>query len=154
MLLAASAESHKSNAQDDLPSYFLNPDVLAFEAKIRVGDSVEAMEGKLSEIQEISDRASLMRLQKFVLPKTADPAVVTTALEHGNKSSPDILNENGNFKISCKENIVALPPASSSEKAVLLLTVFFMLNLPYLYAFWQFLGLEEIVVVKDEPFDN
>ncbi|KAL3184513.1 hypothetical protein MRX96_049918 [Rhipicephalus microplus] len=85
------------------------------------------MEASLSEMQEKSDRGSLTRFEEFVLPKTADPAVITTALEHDNKSPPSILKENDNFKISCKKNIVALPPASSPEKAViLLLTVYFI----------------------------
>lgn len=48
---------------------------------------------------------------------------------------------------------MALPPASSPEKAViLLLTVYFILNLSYPYAFAQFLGLVQAVVVKGEPF--
>ncbi|XP_049274161.1 uncharacterized protein LOC119402686 [Rhipicephalus sanguineus] len=135
MLLTATAQARSSNAPDDLPSYFLNPDVLAFEAEIRFKDAVEAMEAKLSKIQEILDRGSLMGLEEFVRPK-ANAAVFTTAQELGN-------------------SIVPLPPASSPEKAViLLLTVYFILNLSYPYAFGQFLGLVQTVVVKGEPFHS
>lgn len=79
------------------------------------------------------------------------------AQELGNRCPPGpcILKENGNFKIACKENIVALPPASSPQKAViLLLTVYFILNLSYPYAFGQFFVLVQAVVVKGEPFDS
>ncbi|XP_049526009.1 uncharacterized protein LOC125946555 [Dermacentor silvarum] len=72
------------------------------------------------------------------------------AQELGNRSPPGpcILKENGSFKIACKENIVALQPASSLEKAViLLLTVYFILNLSYPYAFGQFLGLVQQHVI-------
>ncbi|XP_049524497.1 uncharacterized protein LOC119453813 isoform X3 [Dermacentor silvarum] len=156
MLLAATAEARSSNAPDDLPSYFLNPDVLAFEAEIRFRETVEAVAAKLRKMQEILDRGSLIGLEEFVRPKKADAAVFMTAQELGNRSPPGpcILKENGNFKIAWKKNIVALPPASSPEKAViLLLTVYFILNLSYPYAFGQFLGLVQ-TVVKGEPFDS
>lgn len=81
MLLVATAEVRSCNTPDDLPYYFLDPDV---------------------------------------------------AHELGNKSPPGpcLLKENGNLKSVCKENIVDLPPASPPEKAViLLLTVYFILNL-------------------------
>lgn len=55
---------------------------LAFEAEIRFRDAVEAMEAKLSKIQEILDRGSLMGLEEFVRPKKADAAVFTTVRRH------------------------------------------------------------------------
>ncbi|KAL3170607.1 hypothetical protein MRX96_014173 [Rhipicephalus microplus] len=36
------------------------------------------MEAKLSKMQDILDQGSLVRLEEFILPKTADPALVTT----------------------------------------------------------------------------
>lgn len=47
-----------------------------------------------------------------------------------------------------------LPPASSPEKAViLLLTVYFILNL-FPLAFRQCLGLVQTFIVKSRPFDS
>lgn len=42
---------------------------LAFEAEIRFRDAVEAMEAKLSKIQEILDRGSLMDLKNLFDPR-------------------------------------------------------------------------------------
>lgn len=157
MLLVATAEARSSNAPNDLPSYFLNPDVLSFEAEIRFKDSVQNMEAKLKKVQQILDRGCLMGLEKFVRPKKADATVFTTANELGNKSSPGpcLLKEDSSVKIVYKETIVDLPPTASTEKAViLLLTVYFILNLSYPHAFGQFLGLVQTVIVKSEPFDS
>ncbi|KAH6919647.1 hypothetical protein HPB50_029365 [Hyalomma asiaticum] len=114
-----------------------NPDALlqlklAFEAEIRFKDAVEAVEAKLSKMQEILDWGNLMGLEEFLRPKKADAEAFTTAQELGNRSPPDpcISKKNGNFEIACKENIVALPPASSPDKAaILLFTVYFIVNL-------------------------
>ncbi|XP_075735023.1 uncharacterized protein LOC119162424 isoform X3 [Rhipicephalus microplus] len=88
-LLRTKKKSEKPAASDHTSSNPIpGPDALlelklAFEAEIRFGDTVEPMEAKLSKMQDILDRGSLMRLKGFVLPKTADPAVVTTTLKHG-----------------------------------------------------------------------
>ncbi|XP_075735024.1 uncharacterized protein LOC119162424 isoform X4 [Rhipicephalus microplus] len=88
-LLRTKKKSEKPAASDHTSSNPIpGPDALlelklAFEAEIRFGDTVEPMEAKLSKMQDILDRGSLMRLKGFVLPKTADPAVVTTRLVLG-----------------------------------------------------------------------
>ncbi|XP_077551778.1 uncharacterized protein LOC144165982 [Haemaphysalis longicornis] len=157
MLLAATAEARGSIPPDDLPSYFLNPNVLSLEAEIRFKDTVDAMEAKLSRVQEILEMGSIMELEYFVRPRKADVPVFTTAHELGEKSPPGpcILNDSNGLKIIWKEYVIDLPPTSSHEKAViLLLTVYFILNLSYPYAFGQFLGLVQTLVVKSEPFDS
>ncbi|KAH6925942.1 hypothetical protein HPB50_012308 [Hyalomma asiaticum] len=111
---------------------------LAFEAEIRFKDAVEAVEAKLSKMQEILDWGNLMGLEEFLRPKKADAEAFTTAQELGNRSPPDpcISKKNGKFEIACKENIVALPPPSSPDKAaILLFTVYFILNVSYPYTF-------------------
>ncbi|KAH6934035.1 hypothetical protein HPB50_019652 [Hyalomma asiaticum] len=135
-----------------------NPDALlqlklAFEAEIRFKDAVEAVEAKLCKMQKILDWGNLMGLEEFLRPKKADAEAFTTAKELGNRSPPDpcISKKNGNFKIACKENIVALPPASSPDKAaILLFTVYFILNLSYPYTFQQILGLVQAVLLKEQ----
>ncbi|KAH6944508.1 hypothetical protein HPB50_003658 [Hyalomma asiaticum] len=133
-----------------------NPDALlqlklAFEAEISFKDTMEAVEAKLCKMQKILDWGNLMGLEEFLRPKKADAEAFTTAQELGNRSPPDpcISKKNGNFKIACKENIVALPPASSPDKAaILLFTVYFILNLSYPYTFLQILGLVQRVFLK------
>ncbi|KAH6948236.1 hypothetical protein HPB50_023241 [Hyalomma asiaticum] len=133
-----------------------NPDAplqlkLAFEAEISFKDTVEAVEAKLCKMQKILDWGNLMGLEEFLRPKKADGEAFTTAQELGNRSPPDpcISKKNGNFKIACKENIVALPPASSPDKAaIFLFTVYFILNLSYPYTFLQILGLVQRVFLK------
>ncbi|KAH6935104.1 hypothetical protein HPB50_003420 [Hyalomma asiaticum] len=133
-----------------------NPDALlqlklAFEAEISFKDTVEAVEAKLCKMQKILDWGNLMELEEFLRPKKADAEAFTTAQELGNRSPPDpcISKKTGNFKIACKENIVALPPASSPDKAaILLFTVYFILNLSYPYTFLQILGLVQRVFQK------
>ncbi|KAH6929100.1 hypothetical protein HPB50_023398 [Hyalomma asiaticum] len=133
-----------------------NPDALlqlklAFEAEISFKDTMEAVEAKLCKMQKILDWGNLMGLEEFLRPKKADAEAFTTGQELGNRSPPDpcISKKNGNFKIACKENIVALPPASSPDKAaILLFTVYFILNLSYPYTFLQILGLLQRVFLK------
>ncbi|XP_049517424.1 uncharacterized protein LOC125943096 [Dermacentor silvarum] len=101
-------------------------------------ESAAASDGKVSEKPAEGDQASSNPIP------CPDALLELKAQELGNRSppGPSIFKENGNLKIACKENIVALPPASSPDKAViLLLTVYFILNLSYPYAFGQFWGL-------------
>ncbi|XP_049520870.1 uncharacterized protein LOC125944428 [Dermacentor silvarum] len=101
-------------------------------------ESAAASDEKVFEKPTESDHASSNPIP------CPDTLLKLKARELGNRSPPGpcILRENGNFKIACKENIMALPPASSPEKAViLLLTVYFILNLSCPYAFRQFWGL-------------
>ncbi|KAH7949567.1 hypothetical protein HPB49_012306 [Dermacentor silvarum] len=112
-------------------------------------ESAAASDEKVSEKPTESDHASSNPIP------CPDALLELKAQELGNRSppGPSILKENGNFKIACKENIVVLPPASSPEKAViLLLTVYFILNLSYAYAFGQFWGLVQ-AVVKEQARD-
>ncbi|KAH6933588.1 hypothetical protein HPB50_016644 [Hyalomma asiaticum] len=129
---------------------------LAFEAEISFKDTMEAVEAKQCKMQKILDWGNLMGLEEFLRPKKADAEAFTTAQELGNRSPPDpcISKKNGNFKIACKENIVALPPASSPDKAaILLFTVYFILNLSYPYTFLQILGLVQRVFPKAKGQD-
>ncbi|KAH6924230.1 hypothetical protein HPB50_013939 [Hyalomma asiaticum] len=76
--LGKPAESdHASNNPVPNPGALLQLK-LAFEAEIRFTDAVEAVEAKLSKMQEILDWGNLMGQEEFLLPKKADAEAFTT----------------------------------------------------------------------------
>lgn len=132
--------------------------MLALEAELRFKSSLEDMEAKLCEVRQILNRGSFLDIDCYLRPKRATFSLI--ALEEPAVDTPFpgsfiIRMRDGEHKITCGKCCVHLTPRFSLECALILcLAVYFVLNLPYLYAFGQTLGLLQTVLVKSEVFES
>ncbi|KAG0433679.1 hypothetical protein HPB47_019716, partial [Ixodes persulcatus] len=70
-LLKATLEARKAGPSDELPVYFLSPDVLTLEAELRFKSSLEDMEAKLCEVRQTLNSESFLDIDCYLRPKRA-----------------------------------------------------------------------------------
>ncbi|KAM7314144.1 uncharacterized protein ISCGN_003929 [Ixodes scapularis] len=85
-LLKATLEARKASPSDELPVYFLSPDVLALEAELRFKSSLEDMEAKLCEVRQTLNRGSFLDIDCYLRPKRATFSLI--ALEEPAVDTP------------------------------------------------------------------
>ncbi|XP_040067469.1 uncharacterized protein LOC115317763 [Ixodes scapularis] len=157
-LLKATLDARKASPSDELPVYFLSPDVLALQEELRFKSSLEDMKAELCEVRETLNRGSFFDIDCYLRPERATFSLI--ALKESAVDTPFsgpfiIRMRDGEHKITFGKCCVHLPPRFSLECALILcLAVYFILNLSYPYAFGQTLGLRQTVLVKSEMFES
>ncbi|XP_070385032.1 uncharacterized protein [Dermacentor albipictus] len=154
VLLEATLEARRKSPENELPVYFLNPDVLALEAELRFEASFEDMLAKLQHICKMLGRKSFIEIDEYLRPKKAEVALISLETHERGVPIPGpcIIAQDGH-KVVCKGHTIDLAAGSSLEHALIIcITLYFILDITYPNAFGQTLGLVQTALAKREPF--
>ncbi|XP_072140167.1 uncharacterized protein [Dermacentor andersoni] len=77
VLLEATLEARRKSPENELPVYFLNPDVLALEAELRFEASFEDMLAKLLHVRKMLGRTSFIEIDEYLRPKKAEFSLIS-----------------------------------------------------------------------------
>ncbi|XP_049274252.1 uncharacterized protein LOC119402880 [Rhipicephalus sanguineus] len=155
VLLEATLDARRKSPEDELPVYFLNPNVLALEAEIRFQANFGHMESKLQDIRKTLGRASFIDIDKYLRPKKAEFALISLETHERDVPIPGpcIITQDEGNKVIYKGHTIDLAAGSSLEHALIVcLTLYFVLDVTYPHAFGQTLGLIHTALLKREPF--
>lgn len=145
MLLTVTIQVRKARPPEELPVYFLNPDV------------VSEMEAKLVKVQQILQKGSFQDIDEYLRPKKAEFFLVTEGKYDVGSPTPGpcIFILDGQIEIAYYEKTVPVTPGRSLEYALIqCLVIYFILNLSYPHAFVQTLGIFQTVLLQNEGFDR
>ncbi|XP_054933915.2 uncharacterized protein [Dermacentor andersoni] len=154
VLLEATLEARRKSPENELPVYFLNPDVLALEAELRFEASFEDMLAKLQHVRNKLGRTSFIEIDEYLRPKKAEFSLISLETHERGVPIPGpcIVAQDGH-KVVCKGHTIDLAAGSSLEHALIIcVTLYFILDITYPNAFGQTLGLVQTALAKREPF--
>ncbi|XP_054724028.1 uncharacterized protein LOC129234150 [Uloborus diversus] len=158
-LLKKSFDIRRNDDVSELPTFLLTQKCLETEVELRLANSMPEMEQKLMEAlknmsNEFSVPGTVWELEKIMQTKRATWSAVTMGDYSSDQKRPGPSLFFGSTKtLVIGHQMVHLDENCSLENAcILLLGIYFILNLNFPSAFGQFLGVIQSIVVEKEKF--